>query len=104
MSLRRAYHRHVGHQRRFLVAAILTIVVVAYVAVPWGSALLEGLGTYGPGAYQPRDFKRGEDVQRRITDPASWTAESLVDAGLFVLLAVVWYLSVSAGRPGSRPR
>ena len=90
-------------QQRFRIATILTIVVVAFVVVPWVSAIVDGLGTYGPSGYEPKDFKRGE-IQRRITDPASWTAEHLLNVGLFVLLVVVWVFTVNDGRPGSRSR
>ena len=103
LHLRRRYHRHLGRQPRFLIATVLTIVVVAFVAVPWVTSLLGALGSYGPLGYEPKDFKRGE-FQRRLTDPASWTFDHLVNAGLFVLLVVVWFLSVSGGRPGSRSR
>ena len=34
MSLRRYYHHHVKHHQRFHVAVLLTIVAVAWVAVP----------------------------------------------------------------------
>ena len=103
MGLRRVYHKHVGYQQRFVVAVGVTVVVVAAVAVPWVASVIEGLGTYGPGAYDPRDFARTHWL-RSITDPASWTTEALVNAGLFVLLAVVWFMTTSGGRPGGRSR
>jgi hypothetical protein len=102
-AARRRYRRYLGRQPRFLIATILTIVVVAFVVVPWVASLVDALGTYGPAGYEPKDFKRGE-FQRRLTDPASWTGEHLFNLGLFVLLAVVWYLSLSGGRPGSHSR
>jgi hypothetical protein len=102
-SPRRRHHRTVGRHPRFLIATLLTIVVVAFVVVPWVASLVDALGTYGPSGYEPKDFKRGE-FQRRLTDPASWTAEHVFNAGLFVLLAVVWYISLNGGPPGSRSR
>ena len=103
LSVRRRYHRLVGRQPRFLIATIFTIVVVAFVVVPWVASLLDALGTYGPGGYEPKDFKRGE-FPRRLTGPASWTTDHLLNVGLVVFLVVVWFFSVSGGRPGSRSR
>lgn len=102
-AARRRYHRRVGRQPRFFIATILTIVVVAFFVVPWVASLVDALGSYGPAGYEPKDFKRSE-FQRRLTDPGSWTAGHLINAGLFVLLVVVWVLSWSGGRPGSRSR
>ena len=93
----------ISREARFLVATILTIVVVSFIVVPWVSAILEGLATYAPGAYEPKDFKRGE-LQRRLTDPGTWTVEHLLNLGLVVLLVVVWFITASDGRPGSRSR
>jgi len=103
LHLRRAYHQRLGHQQRFMVAVVVTVVVVAYVVVPWVSAVVEGLATYGPGHYEPKGFAR-EHRLRSVTDPASWTTDALVNAGLFVVLALVWFMSVSDGRPGGRWR
>jgi hypothetical protein len=91
------------HQQRFMLASVVTVLVVASVLVPWVSAVIDGLATYGPGQYEPKDFAR-EHRLRGITDPSSWSTEALVHAGLFVLLALVWFISVSEGRPGGRWR
>ena len=77
--------------------------MVAYVVVPWITAFLEGLVTYGPTAYEPKDFARHQ-AQRGLVVQTGWTTEGIVNAGLFVLLAVVWFLSFSGGRPGGRWR
>ena len=90
-------------QRRFTFAVVVTVLVVAYTVVPWVSSLIEGMMTYSPVYYEPRDFARMER-HRSITDPASWTGDALINAGLFVLLAVVWFMATSGGRPGSRRR
>ena len=90
-------------QRRFAFAVALTVIIVAYTIVPWVSDLVEGLLTYSPAYYEPKDFARAER-HRSITDPGSWSNESLVNAGLFVLLAVVWFMATSGGRPGGRRR
>ncbi len=90
-------------QRRFAIAVAATVLVVAYTIVPWVADLLEGLVTYSPAYYEPRDFARAAKL-RGITDSASWSNEALINAGLFVLLAVVWFMATSGGRPGSRRR
>ena len=91
-------------QRRFLLAVAVTVFAVAYVVVPFVANLIEGMATYSPGYYEPKDFARMDARERRITDPASWTPETLVKAGLFVLLAVVWYIAASGGRSGGHWR
>lgn len=103
LSLRRRYHGSVARPPRFLIATILTIGVVAFVVVPWAASLVDALGSYAPAGYEPKDVKRWE-FQRRLTDPASWTSDHLINAGLFVLLVVVWYFSLGGGHPGSRAR
>jgi hypothetical protein len=83
-------------QRRFAFAAILTVVVVAYVVVPWVTDIIEGMATYSPLGYEPKDFARGE---RPRSDAAASTPETLLKVGLFLLLAAVWYLAANGGRP-----
>lgn len=97
MGLRRAYHRRFGQRERFAVAAVVTIVVVAYVFVPWVTRVLEGLATYGPGGYEPRDFARNAWI-RGVSEPEQWTASAVVNAGLIALLVLVWFMS-AGGRP-----
>jgi hypothetical protein len=97
MGLRRAYHRHFRRRERFLVAAVVTIVVVAFVVVPWVTRVLEGLAGYGQGSYNPRDFARNTWV-RSVAEPEEWTAGAVVNAGLIALLVLVWFMS-AGGRP-----
>jgi hypothetical protein len=92
MGLRRAYHRRVGPRERFAVAAVVTIVVVAYVIVPWVTRVVEGLPAYGPGSYNPRDFAR-TDWLRTVSEPEEWTTGAVVNAGLLALLVLVWFMS-----------
>ena len=87
-----------------MLAVAVTVVVVAYVVVPWVASVIDGLGTYSPWYYEPKDFARAAERERRITDPAAWTPDALVKAGLFVLLAVVWYVATTGGRSGGRWR
>ena len=102
-SLRRYYHRHFGYHERFHLAVILTIVVVAYVAVPRVVQYIEALQGYAPAYYEPKDIERQEWLRHRGV-PEVLTGVSLgvvVDALLFVLVAIVW-LTLVRGRAGRR--
>ena len=95
-------------QRRFTLAVAVTIVVVAYVVVPWVSDLIEGIARYTPTFYEPKDFERGgvRPVRTRtVADPGGWGPDALVKAGLCVLLVVVWFMATTdGGRRGGRSR
>jgi hypothetical protein len=94
----------VTQQRRFTLAVAVTIVVVAYVVVPWVSDLIEGLATYSPSFYEPKDFARAPRP-RSVGDPGAWGPDALVKAGLCVLLVVVWFMATTdGGRRGGRSR
>ena len=82
-----------------MLAVAVTILAVAYVVVPWVSDLIEGMATYSPLGYEPKDGARMDRV-RAVTDAGAWTPETLLRVGLFVLLAVVWFMATSGGRPG----
>jgi ribosomal protein S16 len=58
MSLGRAY-RQARRKARFHFAVLLTIVVVAYVAVPQVARVIEAVGGYNPGHFEPKDLERG---------------------------------------------
>jgi hypothetical protein len=95
----------VNQQRRFAVAVVVTVVVVAYVVVPWVSDLIEGLARYTPTFYEPKDFARGGTARPRgVGDPGGWGPDALAKAGLCVLLVVVWVMATGRSRPGGRPR
>src|SRR5437762_780087 len=65
-SLRRYYHRRFGHHERFHLAVILTIVVVAYVAVPRVVRYVDALQGYAPPAhYEPKDRARRRRLAHR---------------------------------------
>jgi hypothetical protein len=86
-----------------MIAVAVTILVVAYVVVPFVADLVAGLGSYNPSGYEPRDFARMER-QRAMPDAMLWTPEAVIKAALFVLLAVVWFVAATGGRPRGRPR
>jgi hypothetical protein len=107
ISLRRYYHRHFGHHERFHLAVVLTIIVVAYVAVPRVVHYVEALRGYAPAHYEPKDVERQEWLSHHTVE--GWTGVSfdvLVDVVLFVLVAIVWLtlVPVRAGRHRSPPR
>jgi hypothetical protein len=104
MSLQRVY-RLAWRRARFNVAVLLTIVAVAYVAVPHVARLAESVGGYNPGQYEPRDLERGAWVQRgehrTLLSRVSW--DLLINVALFVLVAVVWLTLVPARRGRRTP-
>jgi len=104
MSLRRAY-RQARRKARFHLAVLLTIVVVAYVAVPQVARLVESVGGYNPGHFEPKDFERGAWLRRADGTGAlggiSW--ETLVHIALFLLVAVVWLTLVPTRAPRRPP-
>ena len=98
ISLRRYYQRRFGYHERFLVAMFLTILVVAYVAVPLVVEFVDAVRGYDPAYYEPKDFERQDWLRRQIV-PAmlpglSW--EIVIDIVLFLLVAVVWLTFVPA--------
>ena len=106
MSLRRAYRR-ARRQARFHFAVFLTIFVVAYVGVPHVARLVESVGGYNPGHYEPKDLERGAWMQRAddavLFSRLPW--DTLVSVALFLLVAVVWLTLIpprSARRPPPR--
>lgn len=103
MSLRRRYWR-ARRQARFTFAVLLTIVVVAYVGVPHVARLLESVGGYGPGHYEPKDLERGAWLLSAdgATVRARVPWDTLVSVALFLLVAVVWLTLIPPG-PARRP-
>ena len=103
MSLRRAY-RHARRKARFNFAVFLTIVAVAYVGVPHVARLVESVGGYNPGHYEPKDLERGAWLQSAdgatLFSRLPW--DTLVSIALFLLVAVVWLTLIPPG-PARRP-
>ena len=105
MSLRHYYHRHFGHHERFHLAAILTIVVVAYVAVPFAVRYIDALRGYAPTYYEPKDAERYQWLMHRgLPEPLSGVSrEVVVDVLLFILVAIVWLTLVPTRAARRRP-
>lgn len=98
MSLRRRLRR-ARHRARFNFAVLLTVAVVAYVGVPHLARLVESVGGYNPGHYEPKDVERGAWIQHAaegatLLSRLSW--EIVINIALFLLVAVVWLTFVPA--------
>ncbi len=108
MSLRRCYHRRFGYHERFHIAVVVTIVVVAYVAVPLVAQYITALRGYAPVYYEPKDFERQAWLARHgvLAGLTRIDTGVLVDIVLFVLVAIVWLTVVptDTGRRSPRPR
>ena len=97
--------RRFDHRTRFQFAVVLTIVAVAYVAVPPVVGFVESMAGYSPRDYEPKDFARGEWLRQQesggLIDRVSWqTASSIL---VFVIVAVVWLTLVPYRSPRRRP-
>jgi len=105
ISLRRYYQRRFGYHERFLVAMTITILVVAYVAVPLIVEFVDAVRGYDPAYYEPKDFERQDWLQRQIAPAVlpglSW--EIVIDIVLFLLVAVIWLTFVPARSPRRLP-
>ncbi len=67
--IRHWYHKGFGRRHgRFVFASFVTMVLVASVAVPYATELLDSLDTYGPGPYDPKDVQRTEWLCQKIAE------------------------------------
>src|SRR5499426_3364504 len=92
ISLRRSYHRRFGHNERYHLAVVFTILVAAWVAVPFVVQFVDAVRGYDPAYYEPKDFERQDWLRRQIVPAVlpglSW--EIVIDIVLFLLVAVIW--------------
>jgi hypothetical protein len=92
ISLRRYYHRHLGHHARFHLVVAVTIIAVSYMVVPHVARVIETVAGYNPAGYEPKDADRADWIRR--TDPDAFIAnlswEAMVNVSLFLLVAVLW--------------
>jgi divalent metal cation (Fe/Co/Zn/Cd) transporter len=96
-TLRRAHrhpaHRHpFGRHARFNLALVLTVLLVAWVAVPTVARFLNAWAGYAPLWYEPKDLERQTWLERTAADALLGRLEwsDLIGIALFVLVAVVW--------------
>jgi len=101
MPLRRYYHRRFGHNERYHLAMVFTILVVAWVAVPLVVRFVDAVRGYDPAYYEPKDFERQDWLKRQVVPAArpgaSW--EIVLDVVLVLLVAIVWLTFVPARGP-----
>ena len=108
MSLRRRYRRARRHARlqRLHVAMLLTIVVLAYAGVPHVARVVESVGGYNPGHYEPKDQAREAWLQRpddpdAVLSQIPWN--TVINVGLFLVVALVWMTLVPSRAPRRPP-
>jgi hypothetical protein len=95
---RRHHTTSSGTGGRFYLAVLLTIVAVAYLAVPWLARLIDAAREYSPSYYEPKDFTRQEYILRHGLPPASFTLRDIViDVGLVLAVVVAWITVLSRG-------
>ena len=83
----------------------LTILVVAWVAVPSVARFVNAWAGYAPLHYEPKDFERQTWLERHAPDTLLGRLEwnDLIGIGLFLLVAVVWLTLVPDRTPRRRP-
>ena len=102
--LRRYYHHHVKHHQRFHLAVMLTIVAVAYVAVPMVMRFIDSVANYDPRGYEPKDAQRTEWLAKTPFTLNDVTWENLFKVALFVLAGLAWLAVVPSRAPRPRSR
>lgn len=90
---------------RLYLYLVLTMLVVAYVVVPWTVAFIQSLSGYNPNYYEPRDPEREEYLSTQTASAESFYGwESAVKLVLLVLVGLLWLIAVSATPwGGARP-
>ena len=107
MSVERRYRRVRRRPQftRFHLAVLLTIAVLAYAGVPHVARIVDSMGGYNPGHYEPKDSER-EAWMTRSDEADLFLAnipwQTIIHVLLFVLVAVVW-LTVVPTRSPRRP-
>lgn len=89
ISLLRSYHRRFGHNERYHLAVVFTILVVAWVAVPLVVQFVDAVRGYDPAYYEPKDFERQDWLKRQV----------VIDIVLVLPVAIVWLTFVPARGP-----
>ena len=104
MTLRRAYRRRFGHHTRFNLTVALTILVVAWVAVPPVTRFVDSMSGYNPVVYEPKDAERQAWFERggapHLLSRLEWN--DLLGLGLFLAVAILWLTIMSERSPRHR--
>jgi hypothetical protein len=76
------------------------------VAVPQVASVIEAVGGYNPGVFEPKDLERGAWLQRSDDPDVLLTRipwQMLFNIALFLLVAIVW-LTIVPTRTPRRPK
>ena len=89
--LRHYYHKRFGRHGRLHFAALLTIVVVTYLLVPWIVNLIDAGRGYNPFYYEPKDGSRQDFIIRQgLPAPPVTPWKTVVNVVLIAAVVVVW--------------
>jgi hypothetical protein len=66
ISLFRSSHRRFGHNERYHLAVVFTILVVAWVAVPLVVQFVDAVRGNDPAYHEPKDFERQDWLKRQV--------------------------------------
>ena len=104
-TLRRVYRRRFGRHARFNFAVVLTILVVAWIAVPNVARFVNAWAGYAPLHYEPKDLERQTWLERHDAESLLARLEwnDFIGIGLFLLVAVVWLTLVPDRASRRRP-
>lgn len=87
-----ALRRRFGRHARFNLAVVLTILLVAWVAVPSVARFVNAWTGYAPTHYEPKDFERQTWLEQHpapaLLAHLEW--DDLIGIALFVVVAVIW--------------
>ncbi len=98
---RRRIRRWLRESGRFYAALVLTVIVVAYIAVPWIVRLVEAIGGYSPVYYEPRDVERATYLKRTPGEGEGFLGwDVALKAFLLLLVGLVWLVAVPTPRWG----
>ena len=98
MGLRRYVRRH----GRFHFAALLTIVVLTYLLVPWIVNLIDASRGYNPFYYEPKDASRQDFIAKHGLAVAQVSWKAVVNVLLVFAVLIVWLTVLPRG--GARRR
>jgi len=104
VTSRRRHRRRLGHQTRFNLTVAVTIIVVAWFAVPPLTHFAESISGYNPAVYEPKDAERQVWSERagadRLFGRLDWN--DVLGLGCFVLVAILWLTLMPERSPRQR--
>ena len=80
-------------------ALIFTVLVVAYVVVPWIVGLVETIGGYAPAYYEPKDQQRQDYLRSLPVIGQTFLGwETTFKLLLLVLAGILWLMAAPSRR------